>query len=40
MEGPRGGGVNFVKRGGVAGVHCVHYIEQKNFTARFATGTI
>ena len=24
----------------VAGLHCVHYIEQKDFTARFATGGI
>ena len=36
MEWPKG--VNCVKMGG--GVHCVHYIEQKNCTARFATGAI
>ena len=24
----------------VVGVHCVHYIEEKDFTARFATGAI
>ena len=32
------GGVFCVKTGG--GVHCVHYIEHKDCTARFATGGI
>ena len=38
MEWPRG--VNCVKTGGGRTVHCVHYIEQKNCTARFATGAM
>ena len=31
-------GVNCLRL--VAGVHCEHYIEQKDCTARFATGAI
>ena len=37
MEWPRG--VNCIKRL-VAGIHCVHYIEQNDCTARFATGAM
>ena len=37
MERPRG--VNCIIRR-VVGVRCVHYIEEKDCTARFATGAI